>query len=94
MTLDASAAKCIVEACINAKEAMQMANKTYTVIFYRQYGKWSCTMPFETRDKAERHADMYLRNDEIRRVGTGELLLKNTREHITDITFKDVELPE
>lgn len=67
--------------------------KPWTVIFYRQYGKWSSTMPFATRGKAESHADQYLRSDEIKS-HTGAVLVKNTREHIKDITFLEVELPE
>lgn len=54
--------------------------KTHTVVFYRQYGKWSCTMPFERRRDAERHADTYLRRPE--------------KDYIKDITFIDVQLPE
>lgn len=66
---------------------------TVTVIFYRQYGRWCCTMPFPTRGKAESHADLYLRSDEIK-TPDGKVIARNMRDHIKDITFVDVELPE
>lgn len=52
---------------------------TYTVIFYRQYGQWSVTVPFATRREAEKHCNMYLRDPR--------------KDYIKDITFHEVELP-
>lgn len=66
----------------------------HVIICYRQYGRWSATMPFEDRKSAERHADLRLRTDEIKDKTTGRVLVKNSREHIKDITFIDVELPD
>lgn len=54
--------------------------KEYTVIFYRQYGEWSCTKPFAHRNVAERHCNLYLRDP--------------AKDYIKDITFHTVELPE
>lgn len=65
---------------------------TYHVIFYRQYGGWYCTMPFHSREKAERHADRFFRNNEIKK--DGKVIVQNTNGHFTDIIFKEVELPE
>lgn len=65
----------------------------HTVVFYRQYGQWSCTMPFMSKAAAELHTNRYLRSNEIRGED-GTILAKNTREHVKDITFVEVELPE
>jgi hypothetical protein len=54
--------------------------KEYTIIFYRQYGKWSVTVPFDNLRDAERHADFRLRDP--------------NKDYIKDITFHTVELPE
>lgn len=67
---------------------------TWFTIAYRQYGQWSLTMPFETRAQAEKHAKTYLESDEFVVVVDGVIFVKNTREHVTDITYLEVELPE
>lgn len=66
----------------------------WTVIFWRSSGQWICAMPMKTRAEAEKHADRYLRDNAIYNNKTGQLLTKNTNEHIKDITFIEVELPE
>lgn len=65
---------------------------TYHVIYYRQYGGWYNTMPFKTRGAAESHADRFFRDNSIMK--DGKVIVKNTNSHVTDITFKEVELPE
>lgn len=54
--------------------------KEWTVIFYRQYGSWSVTRPFEKLSAAEKHCNLYLRDP--------------AKDYIKDITFHTVELPE
>lgn len=53
--------------------------KIYTIILYNQYGRWSATAPFETRQEAERHADSYFRTPD--------------KEYYMGITFLEVTLP-
>lgn len=53
--------------------------KTHWIICYRQYGRWSATLPFESYHEAEKHCKMYLRRPE--------------KDYIKDITFLEVELP-
>ena len=53
--------------------------KTYTIILYNQYGRWTATNPFETRGEAERHADKYFRTPE--------------KDYYKGITFLEVLLP-
>jgi len=52
----------------------------YTIIAYRQYGKWSCTLPFKTLKSAQNHSDLYLRDP--------------NKDYIVDITFITIYLPE
>lgn len=54
--------------------------KTYVIILYCQYGKWSATSPFNSRGEAESHADMYLRLSE--------------KDYCKGITFLEVTLPQ
>lgn len=52
---------------------------TWVIIAYRQYGQWYSTSPFPSRLKAERHADLYLRDPK--------------KDYVKDVTFINVELP-
>lgn len=51
----------------------------YTIILYSQYGNWTATAPFESRQAAERHADSYLRLPE--------------KDYMVGLTFLTVVLP-
>lgn len=65
-----------------------------TVIFYRQYGEWYCSVPFKNREKAEDHAKRHLSDNTIYDQRDGSVLSKNTNSHVKDVTFREVELPE
>lgn len=54
--------------------------KDYTIILYNQYGKWTATMPFDSRREAELHADRYFRIPE--------------KDYVKGITFLEVTLPQ
>lgn len=68
--------------------------KKHWIIAYRQYCSWFATVPFADKSTAQKHAKQHLESDEIRRIDTGDVLAKNSREHIKDITYLEVELPE
>lgn len=53
--------------------------KSYTIILYNQYGRWTATAPFENRLEAERHADKYFRTPD--------------KDYYMGITFLEVMLP-
>lgn len=55
--------------------------KTFTVIFYRHFGKWCTTVPFETIELAVAHREKHLK-------------LALARGSIDRIVFQEVELPE
>lgn len=65
----------------------------HTIVCYRQYGNWSSTRPFASRKDAETHAIQYLRDNQIK-APNNDVIASNTRSHIKDITFFDIELPE
>lgn len=52
---------------------------TYTIILFFQYGGWSATSPFSSRQDAERHADKYFR--------------KPKKDYVSGLIFLEVELP-
>lgn len=57
-----------------------MPDHVYTVVFYKQYGRWSVTVPFDTKSEARRHVELYLDRPE--------------KDYVTDITYHDVILPK
>ncbi len=67
---------------------------TYYPVAYRSYGEWRLTRPFYTNKEAEKHIKLNLSNNEIKNERTGEILAKNTNDHIKDVHIIPVELPE
>ena len=65
----------------------------YTIVAYRQYGKWSCTMPFERRADAERHVADRLTTRKIT-LPDGKEFVTHNADHVKDITYLQVKLPE